>query len=66
MTENQLKNSLPTRLSPAELLQKGKADDDRAPLIIVTHAAPEKSLRKALESFDADMCTVESVIRVEA
>ncbi len=53
-------------VSIATMLQKGKADDDRVPLIIVTHAAPEKSLRKALESFDADMCTVESVIRVEA
>ena len=53
-------------VSIATMLQKGKADDDRVPLIIVTHAAPEKSLRKALESFDKSLCTVESVIRVEA
>jgi len=53
-------------VSIATMLQKGKADDGRVPLIIVTHAAPEKSLRKALESFDKDVCTVESVIRVEA
>lgn len=53
-------------VSIATMLQKGKADDDRVPLIIVTHAAPEKSLRKALESFDKALCTVESVIRVEA
>ena len=53
-------------VSIATMLQKGKADDDRVPLIIVTHAAPEKSLRKALESFDKELCTVESVIRVEA
>ena len=52
-------------VSIATMLQKGKADDDRVPLIIVTHAAPEKSLRKALESFDKELCTVESVIRVE-
>ena len=52
-------------VSIATMLQKGKADDDRVPLIIVTHVAPEKSLRKALESFDAELCTVESVIRVE-
>lgn len=52
-------------VSIATMLQKGKADDDRVPLIIVTHAAPEKSLRRALESFDAELCTVESVIRVE-
>jgi len=53
-------------VSIATMLQKGKADDGRVPLIIVTHAAPEKSLHKALESFDARVCTVESVIRVEA
>ena len=53
-------------VSIATMLQKGKMDDGRVPLIIVTHAAPEKSLRKALESFDTDVCTVESVIRVEA
>lgn len=52
-------------VSIAHMLQKGKADNDRVPLIIVTHAAPEKSLRKALEAFDAQLCTVESVIRVE-
>lgn len=53
-------------VSIATMLQKGKADDGRVPLIIVTHAAPEKSLRKALTAFDKDVCTVESVIRVEA
>ena len=53
-------------VSIATMLQKGKMDDGRVPLIIVTHAAPEKSLRKALESFDTDVCTVDSVIRVEA
>ncbi len=53
-------------VSIATMLQKGKADDGRVPLIIVTHAAPEKSLHKALEAFDKDVCTVESVIRVEA
>ncbi|MBR6666840.1 MAG: homoserine dehydrogenase [Clostridia bacterium] len=52
-------------VSIAKMLQKGKADNDRVPLIIVTHAAPEKSLRKAIEAFDKDVCTVESVIRVE-
>ena len=52
-------------VSIATMLQKGKMDDGRVPLIIVTHAAPEKSLRKALECFDAELCSVESVIRVE-
>ena len=53
-------------ISIATVRQKGKNDNDRVQLIIVTHAAPEKSLRKALKSFDADLCSVESVIRVEA
>jgi len=53
-------------VSIATMLQKAKADDGRVPLIIVTHAAPEKSLHKALAAFDAQVCTVESVIRVEA
>ena len=53
-------------VSIATMLQKGKADDGRVPLIIVTHAAREQSLRKALASFDQAVCTVESVIRVEA
>ena len=35
-------------VSIAKMLQKGKADDGSVPLIIVTHAAPEKSLRKAI------------------
>ncbi len=52
-------------VSIATMLQKGKADDGRVPLIIVTHAAPEKSLHRALEAFDKAVCTVESVIRVE-
>ncbi|MDD6051123.1 MAG: homoserine dehydrogenase [Clostridiales bacterium] len=52
-------------VSIATMLQKGRADDGRVPLIFVTHTAPEKSLRKALESFDTALCTVESVIRVE-
>ncbi len=52
-------------VSIATMLQKGKADNDRVPLIFVTHAAPEKSLRKALDNFDPALCTVESVIRVE-
>ena len=52
-------------VSIATMLQKGRADDGRVPLIFVTHSAPEKSLRRALKSFDPALCTVESVIRVE-
>ena len=53
-------------ISIATVRQKGKNANDRVQLIIVTHAAPEKSLRKALAAFDKELCTVESVIRVEA
>lgn len=52
-------------VSIASMLQKAKADDGRVPLIIVTHTAPEKSLRRALTAFAPEACTVESVIRVE-
>ncbi len=52
-------------VSIATMLQKGKADDGRVPLIIVTHAAKEKSLCRAVKAFDPQVCTVESVIRVE-
>ncbi len=52
-------------VSIATMLQKGKADDGRVPLIIVTHGAKEKSLCRAVKAFDPQLCTVESVIRVE-
>ncbi len=52
-------------VSIATMLQKGKADDGRVPLIIVTHGAKEKSLCAAVKAFDPADCTVESVIRVE-
>lgn len=52
-------------VSIASMLQKSKGDDGRVPLIIVTHTAPEKSLRRALTAFVPEICTAESVIRVE-
>ena len=52
-------------VSIATMLQKGKTDDDRVPLIIVTHAAHEQDLKRALAAFDPAVCTVESMIRVE-
>ncbi len=52
-------------VSIATMLQKGKSDDGRVPLIIVTHAAHEQDLKRALEAFDPAVCTVESMIRVE-
>ena len=52
-------------VSIATVLQKRKSDDGRVPLVLVTHHSHEKSLRRALDAFDPDVCTVESVIRVE-
>jgi hypothetical protein len=39
--------------------------DGRVPLIFITHAAPEKAMQAALAAFDPEICTVESMIRVE-
>ena len=36
------------------------------PLVFITHEASEKAVQAALSHMEADVCTVESVIRVEA
>ena len=53
-------------VSIATMLQKRKDNDERVPLIIVTHTAHEQDLKRALAAFDPEVCTVESMIRVEA
>lgn len=52
-------------VSIATMMQKGSVDHGRVPLILITHAAPEKSMQAALSAFDPEICTVESMIRVE-
>ena len=52
-------------VSIATMMQKGKVDHGRVPLILVTHAAPEKSMQAAVSAFVPEICTVESMIRVE-
>jgi len=52
-------------VSIATMMQKGSVDHGRVPLILITHAAPEKSMQAALAAFDPAVCTVESMIRVE-
>ena len=52
-------------VSIATMMQKGSVDHGRVPLILITHAAPEKSMQAALAAFDPAICTVESMIRVE-
>lgn len=52
-------------VSIATMMQKGSVDHGRVPLILITHAAPEKAMQAALSAFDPEICTVESMIRVE-
>lgn len=52
-------------VSIATMMQKGRVDHGRVPLILITHAAPEKAMQSALAAFDPSLCTVESMIRVE-
>ncbi len=52
-------------VSIATMLQKGRNCEGRVPLIFVTHAAHEQSMKRALINIDKTVCTVESMIRVE-
>ncbi len=52
-------------VSIATMLQKGRNDTGRVPLIFVTHMAHEQDVKAALATFDPAVCTVESMIRVE-
>ena len=53
-------------VSIATMMQKGSVEDGRVPLIFITHGACEKAMQAALAAFDPAICTVESMIRVEA
>ena len=52
-------------VSIASMLQKEVADEGRANLIIITHPAPEQSIRHALSLLDESICRLEAMIRVE-
>ena len=52
-------------VSIASMLQKEAADEGRANLIIITHPAPEQSIRRALSLLDDSICRLEAMIRVE-
>ena len=52
-------------VSIATMLQKGKMDDGRVPLIFITHATHEQSMLEALKHLDPAVCKLESMIRVE-
>ena len=55
-------------ISIVEIAQKGKgSDEERVPLIIITHKTHENAIKNAVAKINAsDMAAVESVIRVEA
>ena len=52
-------------VSIATMLQKGAAEDGQARLVLITHPAPEQSLRRAIARLDGNHCVCESFIRVE-
>lgn len=52
-------------VSIATMRQKDSVEDGRVPLIFITHAAPEQSMRAALSHLDPAICRLESMIRVE-
>ena len=53
-------------VSIATMLQKDAVEQGRVPLVFITHEASEKAMQAALAHMEADVCTVESVIRVES
>ena len=52
-------------VSIATMMQKGAVEDDRVPLIFITHLAEEHAMRKALDRLDPALCRLETMIRVE-
>ena len=52
-------------VSIATMLQKDAVEEGRVPLVFITHEASEKAVQAALGHMEEDVCTVESVIRVE-
>ena len=52
-------------VSIATMMQKDAVEAGRVPLVFITHEASEKAVQAALSHMEADVCIVESVIRVE-
>ena len=52
-------------ISVSAMMQKGAAPGGKATLIVITHIAPEKAVRRVVESLNPEICEVENVIRVE-
>lgn len=54
------------KVSIASMLQKESVSNGRVPLIFITHKAHEQAMRAALSRLPAEVCTLESMIRVES
>ena len=52
-------------ISVSAMMQKVAAPGGKATLIVITHIAPEKAVRRVVESLNPEICEVENVIRVE-
>ena len=52
-------------ISISTMMQKGAAPGGKATLIVITHLAPEKAVRRVVEALNPEICQVENVIRVE-
>ena len=52
-------------ISVSAMMQKGAAPGDKATLIVITHIAPEKAVRRVVKALNPEICQVENVIRVE-
>ena len=52
-------------VSIATMMQKGAVEDNRVPLIFITHLAEEHAMRRALDRLDPTLCRLENMIRVE-
>ena len=52
-------------ISVSAMMQKGAAPGGKATLIVITHIAPEKAVRRVVEALNPEICQVENVIRVE-
>ena len=52
-------------VSVSSMMQKDAQPGGRATLIIITHSAPEKAMRRVVQALNSDKCQVENMIRVE-
>lgn len=53
-------------VSIRNLIQRDASEDGRVPIVIITHKAGEKAVRKAIGDIDSSMAVLANLIRVEA